>query len=632
LSQPTAEIIKPGTVLGERYEVVRLIDVGGMGQVYEARQLGLEREVAIKVLDPRGRGHTWEKRFLREVAINKQLTHPNTIRLYDAGQTRSGRPFLVMELLNGETLDRVLRRVGRLPVDTVTRIGRQALKSLIEAHGQGIVHRDIKPSNIMLCEQLGEQDFIKVVDFGVARITGDPERAQFRTEAGVVLGTAQYMSPEQALGEDVDRRSDLFSLGMTLYELVTGALPYTEESPIRVAIRHSRGQGVDLPPILAETPLGRAIAGATLSDREARFDSAGEMLAVLDDRAGHEASAQVGVAATPQELVATAAASESGGADVAEEEGGGSPTVSPTPAEGQAAAESPSTELTLRPRRRARGGGLGLARVNAASRRYPERYRTGPLWVLFGLLLVAAVSLGIYLFLFRAGGDGDASSSAHGTGRLSVAGTGDASPLDGGVQGGSGTSPALPLAAGDAPSAVGGDVQEEAVTGEIAFVVESSPSGALVKIDGRFHCQTPCDKPVLAQTGRASVTVSSPGFKTATVWVELTRDVRLSLVLTPLPEAQTPSPPNDGGTTDTPSAPTPDGSSLPGLPSPVETEGDRDEVGDEADREDGEPEDDGEDRARPRHDRPRRGRAGRDRGHPGHGRDRDRDRRNERDD
>ena len=272
--------LQTGELIADRYEVLRPIGEGGMGWVYLGRQLGLDRKVAIKTLHPaKQQSHARKARFRREASIARSLTHPNTVRIYDFGETDNGLLYLVMEYLEGVSLEDLLRGRGKLSIEKVARIARQVLKSLVEAHAYGIVHRDIKPSNLMLCRQIGQPYLIKVLDFGIARVAiGE---SSFATASGALMGTLHYMSPEQVAGEKVDGRSDLYSLGLTLLELITGQAPFSEISPFKAAMRHLTDERLPLPGWVSDTKLGRIIARACEKSPEYRFQTAQEMYSAL---------------------------------------------------------------------------------------------------------------------------------------------------------------------------------------------------------------------------------------------------------------------------------------------------------------------------------------------------------------
>ena len=222
-------VIEAGA-LGERYTIVERIAVGGMGSVYRATDNRLNRTVAVKLLkeglahDPR-----FVERFRREARSAAGLTHPNIAGVFDYGE-EGGRHFIVMELADGRDLARVLLDEGPLPVDRALKITAATSDALGHAHQMGVVHRDVKPANILV----DAHDRVKVTDFGIARAAGDSTI----TQTGTILGTAFYLSPEQASGDNLGPYSDVYSLGVVLYEMLTGAVPFTADSPVSVAMKH----------------------------------------------------------------------------------------------------------------------------------------------------------------------------------------------------------------------------------------------------------------------------------------------------------------------------------------------------------------------------------------------------------
>ncbi|MBP47378.1 MAG: hypothetical protein CMH53_05525 [Myxococcales bacterium] len=226
-----------GSVLASRYRLLQLIGQGGMGRVYKAQDTAMsDRVVAVKVLAPHLVSDERQvMRFEQEARAANQLRHPNTISVLDFGRDSEGHIFMVIEFLTGETLTAILRR-GRVGMSRCLYIFRQVCKSLAEAHSKNIVHRDLKPDNIFVCEIYGESDFVKVIDFGIAKFLED-ESAQL-TQAGKMFGTPRYLSPEQASGGALDNRSDLYSLGVIMFECITGRAPFLAAEPIAVAIKH----------------------------------------------------------------------------------------------------------------------------------------------------------------------------------------------------------------------------------------------------------------------------------------------------------------------------------------------------------------------------------------------------------
>lgn len=229
-----------GSVIDGRYLVGKRLGAGGMGAVYRARQTDLGRDVAIKVLlDELSPNDTLTRRFTVEALAVSRLKHPNTIQIYDFGKTAAGRLYIVMELLEGETLNDRILGLGRLPVRMALRILAHIAAALDEAHGKGIIHRDLKPENIFLVKVGDDPDFVKVLDFGVAKLRdGAGDGKGTLTKAGSIFGTPRYMSPEQASARAVDARSDLYSLGIMLFEMLTGRPPFEAEQPLLLLLAH----------------------------------------------------------------------------------------------------------------------------------------------------------------------------------------------------------------------------------------------------------------------------------------------------------------------------------------------------------------------------------------------------------
>ncbi|HVR64739.1 MAG TPA: serine/threonine-protein kinase [Polyangia bacterium] len=215
-------LARVGIVLDDAYRLTRLIGEGGMATVYEGLQLSLERRVAVKVMSPAlAADREALARFQREAQIASRLAHPHIVQASDFGRTPSGEPYLVMEFLEGEDLERRIARRGPLPLPTVVRIVKQVASALAATHAKGIVHRDLKPANVVLMDVEGDADFVKVVDFGISKMRSASTKL---TRTSVMMGTPSYMAPEQASGrsDDVDHRADQWALGCITWEMLAG--------------------------------------------------------------------------------------------------------------------------------------------------------------------------------------------------------------------------------------------------------------------------------------------------------------------------------------------------------------------------------------------------------------------------
>ncbi len=283
---PTREDTLLGTVVGHRFEIVSRIGAGGMGVVYKARQLGMDRWVAVKLLlKELAHDDKVVKRFKIEALAASRLTHPNTIRIYDFGQTQDGDLYIAMEFLEGQSLERALRRGGPMSARRVLHILKQIAASLAEAHSKGIVHRDLKPDNIFLTTVDGDPDFVKVLDFGVAKLREADKRQGTLTQAGVIFGTPRYMAPEQCRSMNVDHRADIYALGVIAYEALTGIPPFDADSPLAILIQHVQEPPKPLalarPDVEVPEEVERLVMRCLEKAPERRFQSAHDLQAEI---------------------------------------------------------------------------------------------------------------------------------------------------------------------------------------------------------------------------------------------------------------------------------------------------------------------------------------------------------------
>ena len=276
-----------GDVLVDRYELLQELGRGGFGVVFLATQRGLDEDVAVKLLLPHVLANPQlYQRFEREILVAKGLRHPNSVRILDVAKTDRGLPFYVMEFVDGRALDEVLKREGRLSPERTRKIGTQILKSLNEAHSKGVVHRDLKPGNVMLCDLVGENDFVKVLDFGIAKALGNVGTGQ-QTETGLVLGTPAYMSPEQAVSlKDIDGRSDLYTVGLILAECILGTQVVKGDSPFVMLAQHGSRTPLVFPQEITASALWPVINRATQKQREFRYPDAATMRVDLENISG----------------------------------------------------------------------------------------------------------------------------------------------------------------------------------------------------------------------------------------------------------------------------------------------------------------------------------------------------------
>ena len=278
-----------GRVINDRFEIIDLIARGGMGRVYRAQQRPLGRQVALKILDPRYKGDEdpeFQTRFFLEASTAAKLSHPNTVTVFDYGKTTDEIYFIVMELVEGRTLSALLKELGPIEPERAINIAVQIARSVREAHGMGVIHRDLKPTNVLLTRHGDEEDFVKVLDFGLVK---DVEANEELTQAGLFMGSPKYMSPEQIQGGDVDARTDVYALGVMLYLMLCGRVPFDRDNQVQILMAHMReavppmvrDDGVAVPPAVEAV-----VMNCLEKDANNRYSDMNELVAALKSASG----------------------------------------------------------------------------------------------------------------------------------------------------------------------------------------------------------------------------------------------------------------------------------------------------------------------------------------------------------
>lgn len=278
-----------GRVINDRFEIIDLIARGGMGRVYRAQQRPLGRQVALKILDPRYKGDEdpeFQTRFFLEASTAAKLSHPNTVTVFDYGKTTDEIYFIVMELVEGRTLSALLKELGPIEPERAINIAVQIARSVREAHGLGVIHRDLKPANVLLTRHGDEEDFVKVLDFGLVK---DVEANEELTQAGLFMGSPKYMSPEQIQGGDVDARTDIYALGVMLYLMLCGRVPFDRDNQVQILMAHMREA---VPPMVRDdgvavpAALEAVVMNCLEKDANNRYSDMNELVAALKSASG----------------------------------------------------------------------------------------------------------------------------------------------------------------------------------------------------------------------------------------------------------------------------------------------------------------------------------------------------------
>jgi tRNA A-37 threonylcarbamoyl transferase component Bud32/tetratricopeptide (TPR) repeat protein len=359
-----------GKTIDGRYFIRRLIGRGGMGAVYEADHVGLDKRVAVKFLSINKTDRDALARFRREAKIASRIVHEHVVHIYDVGTADADTDFIVMEFLEGRDLAVTLREGGALDGTRTVSIIRKVLRGLRAIHQAGIVHRDIKPANILLSPREEDRDFVKIMDFGISK----PIVGETITNTGAIIGTPEYMSPEQLLGDDIDPRADLYAVGIMTYRMITGRLPFTTDTFDRSAAANPYVPVPSLRDSHTELPreLINAIEKATAKDRDARFADAQAFLAALEEIPAASMAVKEATARTVSSRMSALAAADTAIADSA--------PATPATQQGWSPPTAPAARTT----------GASEAVVQAAATiQTAPRSRTG-IWIALALLMVGA--------------------------------------------------------------------------------------------------------------------------------------------------------------------------------------------------------------------------------------------------
>lgn len=504
-----------GRVIADRFRITSLIARGGMGKVYRAEQAPLGRLCALKILNPNYIGDAdpeFHRRFFREASIASKITHPNSVTIFDYGKTDDEIYYMAMEYLEGQTLHHALREQRVFPEDRAGRIAVQICRALREAHSLGVIHRDLKPANIFLTRHGDDEDFVKVLDFGLVKHISERPEEQL-TQTGLFMGSPKYMAPEQIQGGHVDARTDVYSLGIIMYEMLAGKVPFDRPTSVNILMAHV---GEAPPPMREVNPnlvcsptFEELVMRCIAKDPATRFSSMDDLLLAIKRAHGVSMTGQL-------------AALSASGAYV--HSNAPPPVISSHPT--QAAYATGPTAPVL-----ASGQFTPMGVMRADSTATPsampvEAYppRRSRAWIGVGVLVAAVMGGGLGMAAFRM-----TSTSSSGTG-ATTAPTASAAALT------------AATASAEAPAA------SSAAAERVATVhFASDPPGASVHEDTKELCaSTPCDVAFKGDDADPKkvhkVTFAKPGFRAEARSMK-TSDPQLSAKLSPVSNGARPSRP-----------------------------------------------------------------------------------------
>lgn len=456
-----------GRLINDRFKIVALIARGGMGKVYRAEQAPLGRMCAIKVLNPSYAGEhdpEFHKRFFLEASIASKLTHPNTVTIFDYGRTDDDVYYMAMEYLEGRTLHRAIREAGFFPEERAAHVARQVCRALREAHSLGVIHRDLKPANVFLVEHGDENDFVKVLDFGLVKNVSE-NKGEDLTQTGLFMGSPKYMAPEQIRGDRVDARTDIYALGIIMYEMLAGKVPFDRPNSVNILMAHVNEEP---PPIRTMNPNAQlstafeeVVMRCMAKEPDVRYRSMDEVLAAVKKVGGGALTATVSGVGTTGEFRTL---SSSGGRSVTSSQStpavtasGSHPAVAPATSSEPGVVASPLASIPS---------------TTDAVQLVSQPPRGSSKGVVFGAVAAGVVVLGIAGF-YGLRGSGTKANASVSVPEPTATNALTAAPAP---------QPSAPVTASAPPAA-----------GSERVILNSDPDGASVKEDGVEICtSTPC--------------------------------------------------------------------------------------------------------------------------------------------
>jgi serine/threonine protein kinase len=457
-----------------------LIARGGMGKVYKAEQLPLGRACAIKVLNPNYNGDAdpeFHRRFYREASITSKITHPNSVTIFDYGKTDDDIYYMAMELLDGQTLHQALREAGTMHEDRVGRIAQQICRALREAHTHDVIHRDLKPANIFLSKHGDDEDYVKVLDFGLVKHLSERPEEQL-TQTGLFMGSPKYMAPEQIQGGHVDARTDVYSLGIMMYEMLAGKVPFERPTSVNILMAHV---GEPPPPMREVNPnlvcspnFEELVMRCIAKDPAERYTTMDEVLQAIKRAHGVSMTGQLAAVNTSGAFVPIPS-------DMPPPVRSSVPAFAThSPAYGARTAVGTSGSHTPLGMLRADGTGSGVGAYAE-----PARPRSKA-WIVLGVLGAALLGGVLGLGVFRMTTNTPSMTSASTGSAVAIAAPVPSGDVPPGAQVGSVASAAVAGTATAAPAVTD--------TRSVTFKVSTDPPGASVREDATELCaSTPCE-------------------------------------------------------------------------------------------------------------------------------------------